>query len=470
MSSQRGKLAAVALALVVTALIVGLVTGVVPRAARGALYGTGLWRDGGSASLDPALAGRPAPEMMQPPPVLDIPPPGPAVSASAVAKRIRAVEDKGVGGRVSAFVAQADGTQVYSAAGTRANIPASTMKILTSASALALLGAEHRFETTVTRSEADQIVLVGGGDPYLCHRQGCAPQSARLQTLADQTARELQLAKTPSVSLGYDDSLFSGPAWNPAWPAGYSDQVTATSALWVDEGRVDGTPGPRVSDPAKEAAKSFAGLLKKSGIEVTGVSQLKSPEAAEEIAAVQSQPLSVIVEEILLRSDNDGAEVLLRQVGVSGAGRGSIKAGQKVLAKTISELATESDGLKIVDGSGLARSNRVPAKLLVELVELGLDSESPELRALATGLPVAGVSGSLTYRFVSPATDAARGMVRAKTGTLRKTHSLAGYVQTEDGATLAFAFLVNDAESDYAARVWLDRVSAAIAECGCAER
>lgn len=474
MSSRPDRFAGVAVALVVVVVIVGLVTGVLPRAARSALYGSGLYSDGGSASIDPNIASASEPVAKPAPPVLTSATTGADVSAEVLAKRIGAVDAKGVGGKVSAYVAEADGTEVYSAAGDRARIPASTMKILTAATALTLLGAEHRFETTVTRPDAKQIVLVGGGDPYLCSRRVCAPQSAKLQTLAAQTARELKLTEAASVSLGYDDSLFSGPAWNPGWPPGYVDQVTPTSALWVDEGRISGfSPGAREAKPAKAAAEEFAALLKKAGVKVTSISPLTSPEDAEEIAAVQSQPLAVIVEEILLRSDNDAAEVLLRQAGVNSLGKGSIKAGQQVVSATIAELTPNAEGerkyngVKIVDGSGLARTNKVPSELLVALVRLGIDPQTPALRALATGLPVAGVTGSLTDRFVSTSTDPARGMVRAKTGTLRKTHALAGYVQTVDGTTLAFAFLVNDAKSDYAARVWLDRVSATIAGCGC---
>lgn len=479
MSSRPDRIAGVVVALVVVLVVAGLLTGIVPRAARGALYGSGLWSDSRSASIDPNLGNDPEAAAKAPPPVLSASTTEADISAESLAKRVKAVDTSGVGGTLSAFVAEADGRKVYSAGGDRARIPASTMKILTTATALTLLGAQHRFETTVTRPSAKQVVLVGGGDPYLCSRKACAPQSAKLQTLAAQTARELKLADSVSVSLGYDDSLFSGPAWNPAWPAGYRDQVTPTSALWVNEGRISGvSPGARETEPAKTAAEEFAAMLKKAGIKVAKVAPVASPEDAEEIAAVQSQPLSVITEEILLRSDNDAAEVLLRQAGVAGSGAGSIKAGQKVVRDTVAELSAnakagearnggKSKGVKVVDGSGLARTNTVPAELLVDLVRLGIDPQTPELRPLATGLPVAGVSGSLTYRFVSTSTDPARGMVRAKTGTLRKTHALAGYVQTADGATLAFAFLVNDAKNDYAARVWLDRVTAAIAGCGC---
>ena len=57
----------------------------------------------------------------------------------------------------------------------------------------------------------------------------------------------------------------------------------------------------------------------------------------------------------------------------------------------------------------------------------------PDLRALLSGLPVAGVSGTLDECFTAPETLAGRGVVRAKTGTIRGVNTLAGYVVTADG-------------------------------------
>ena len=162
-----------------------------------------------------------------------------------------------------------------------ARIPASIIKLLTSAAVLSTLGPEHRFTTSVVQPEGkNQIILVGGGDPYLATkpRRRTYPARASVADLAKKTAAALEKSKTSSVSLGYDACLFTGPAWNPAWPSGYGDQVTPISALWVDEGRVaGGSPGPRSSDPAGQAAKAFAAALRKQGIRVTGVRPAKAP-------------------------------------------------------------------------------------------------------------------------------------------------------------------------------------------------
>ena len=80
---------------------------------------------------------------------------------------------------------------------------------------------------------------------------------------------------------------------------------------------------------------------------------------------------------------------------------------------------------------------------------------------MLTGLPVAGVEGSLRTRFCDDQSLAGRGVVRGKTGTLSKVHALAGLIRTRDGAVLAYAFLVNNPKNDYDAPVWLERVTAA---------
>ena len=60
-----------------------------------------------------------------------------------------------------------------------------------------------------------------------------------------------------------------------------------------------------------------------------------------------------------------------------------------------------------------------------------------------TGLPVAGIDGSLQTRMRG---TSAEGNVRAKTGTMSNVRSLAGYVRTRDGERVAFAILVNNFE------------------------
>ena len=85
-----------------------------------------------------------------------------------------------------------------------------------------------------------------------------------------------------------------------------------------------------------------------------------------------------------------------------------------------------------------------------------------------SGLPVAGWSGTLHTRFTAPAvSQSARGVVRAKTGSLSGVNTLAGVLLTKDGRLLAFAIMAVGAGNAYAARGALDRVAARLVSCGC---
>jgi D-alanyl-D-alanine carboxypeptidase/D-alanyl-D-alanine-endopeptidase (penicillin-binding protein 4) len=286
--------------------------------------------------------------------------------------------------------------------------------------------------------------------------------------LAKRTAAALKKSKTTSVALGYDATLFSGPSWNPTWPAGYADQVTPTSALWVDEGRLaGGSPGPRTGDPAGQAAKAFAAALTKRGIKVTDIGKDEAAKGDPVLASVASMPLERIVEQVLMTSDNDAAEVLFRQVAVAGGRTGSISQARKQLKVTLTKLKAWHPDTVVHDGSGLSREDRIGAETLSRLLRLASQRSHPELRGLITGLPVAGVEGSLKGRFSAADAVAARGVVRGKTGTLRQVYSLAGYVRTTDGTLVAYAFITNGAVSEFAAKTWLDKVAASVAGCGC---
>lgn len=420
-----------------------------------------------TASPVPSSSASPSATAAAPSPVLVPAPSGPPPNASLLAARVAGVRVPDAQGLTTAAVVDVGtGAMVFRHRVDEERIPASTLKLLTAGAALSMLGPAHTFRTTVVSPRAGEIVLVGGGDPYLAGKpvSEAFPRRASVSDLARRTAVALAERKINSVRLGYDASLFPGPAWNRAWPPGYSDQVTPISALWVDEGRV---AGRRVKDPARNAAETFAAALQRRGVRVSGVRATKAPPNAAEVAAVSSAPLDRIVEQMLMVSDNDAAEVLFRQVAVAGGRPGSSVEAATVMRAELTRLGVWTDGTRIVDGSGLARQNRVSAATLVRLLRLAVDDEGAKLRAVVTGLPVAGVEGSLRRRFGDDASLVGRGVVRGKTGTLRKVQSLAGMVRTRDGSVLVFAFVVNNPKNAYNARVWLDRVTAAISVCGC---
>jgi D-alanyl-D-alanine carboxypeptidase/D-alanyl-D-alanine-endopeptidase (penicillin-binding protein 4) len=451
------------------------------------LGGVAAWRldlVGRLTDSDPAPDATAGPAAVPPPPGLELPalteptpidtpltPPGridPALVQAAVAPYLA---DPVLGKHVVGAVADlTDGKPVVKLGDGDAAMPASTTKLLTATAALSVLGPETTFSTRVVAGGKGRIVLVGGGDPFLSSKPlpSAYPAHADLQTLAAQTAAALQQQGRTTVRLGYDDSLFSEPSFNPAWPAHYLPEhvVSRVTALWVDEGRPAVGSG-RVDDPSLYAAETFEAALTANGITVVGSPSHGVASGGRELASVQSAPLREIAARVLEVSDNEGAEVLSHQVGRAVSGTGTFADGAAGVTQTLQGLGVTAE-LTIHDGSGLSRENLITPRALVQVLRLAVDPAHPELNAVATALPVAGFTGSLTNRFDQPFPDS-RGLVRAKTGTLSNVSSLAGIAVDQDGHEMLFALLADQIAkpNETKAQRALDAAAGALGACHC---
>ncbi|WP_051247787.1 D-alanyl-D-alanine carboxypeptidase/D-alanyl-D-alanine endopeptidase [Nocardioides halotolerans] len=433
---------------------------------------------------DAAPAAPAGPGEVEPPPGLDLPaltdpapvdapvtPPGrmdPALVQAALAPHLA---DPALGGHVVGAVADLTAPRPVVRVGDgRAAMPASTTKLLTATAALSVLGPETRFTTRVVAGGRKRIVLVGGGDPFLSSKPlpAAYPARADVRTLAASTAAALAAQGRTSVRLGYDDSLFSEPSFNPAWPAHYLPEhvVSRVTALWVDEGRPAQGSG-RVDDPSLYAAQTFAAALTAHGITVLGDPTHGVAAEGRELASVQSAPLREIAARVLEVSDNEGAEVLSHQVGRAVSGSGTFADGAAAVTSTLQGLGVTAP-FEVHDGSGLSRENRITPLALVQVLRLAFDPAHPELNAITAGLPVAGFTGSLTNRFDSPFPES-RGLVRAKTGTLTNVSSLAGIAVDQDGHEMLFALMADQiAKPDETkAQHALDAAAGALGACHC---
>jgi len=398
-----------------------------------------------------------------------------AAVRSAVAPLLR---DRDLGRHVGVAVYDLEGERPsWGTHVNRSYAPASTLKLLTTLAALEVLGPDHRFTTTVVQAKSragrSQVVLVGGGDPLLARRPPAAetdayPQPATLNALVRQTVRALRGTDGP-VRLGYDDSLFTGPAANPQWEPEYvpDNVVTPISALWVDQGVLG---FDRVSDPARSAADQFAAALEARGLRVAGEpTPTAAPSDSRVLARTDSPPLVQVVQHVLESSDNEGAEVLLRHVAATTDRPASFAGGVAALEEVLTGLGVPWRGVSLDDGSGLAHSNRLSLATLGAVLRLAADPEQPHLRGVVAGLPVARFSGSLASRFGDPASTSGQGVVRAKTGTLSRVHALAGTTVDRDGVALGFVVIADRVRPSDAldARDQLDRIAAALAACRC---
>jgi serine-type D-Ala-D-Ala carboxypeptidase/endopeptidase (penicillin-binding protein 4) len=367
--------------------------------------------------------------------------------------------------------------------------PASTTKLMTAVATLAALGPDARF-TTEVRQQEGTIVLVGGGDPTLAVNQYPSsdyPQPATLAALAASAARALRAQGRDSVRLDYDASLYSGPGLAPGWSDSdvSTGNVTPIVALEADQGRL--TPSgalqdsddpvnysPRTMDPVGLTVAAFAGLLKRDGISVSGAPAPATPSASSTLlASVTSPTVAAIAEQMLLESNNVIAENLARQVAIA-LGMPATFSGAADAVMTEARRLGVTTPISLVDGSGLSPEDGIAPETLVRV--LALAASKPQLRAVITGLPVAGFVGTLSSGdsdfggIGALAGGIARGVVRAKTGNLSTVAALAGLAYARDGTLLIFAIMASQvpgAGQLQDAADAIDSAAAGLAGCGC---
>jgi len=224
-----------------------------------------------------------------------------------------------------------------------------------------------------------------------------------------------------------------------------------------------------VDDPSRAAGQAFRAALAKQGIRVVGdLAHQRAPDGARDLALVQSPPLGEIVARLVLVSDNNAAEVVAHQVGEAVRSDASFAGGALAVRSVLRKLGVALDGAVILDGSGLSRADKLKPHTLTEVLRLAASADHPALREVVTGMPVAGFSGSLEFRFDAGAT-AGRGRVQAKTGTLTGVHGLAGVATDLDGNVMGFVAIADRVPKTQQlyARVKIDKVAAALGACRC---
>lgn len=170
-------------------------------------------------------------------------------------------------------------------------------------------------------------------------------------------------------------------------------------------------------------------------LEKVTVTQAKELSAIE-ILTSTSPTLQVITDWMMTWSDNVLAERIARSAASAAGFTRDYSGVAKVFRKLMDSFGITTKNLVVKDGSGLSRENRVTAQQISQL--LIVIARDEKLKPLITGLPIGGVTGTLTERFVETAPSAI-GLVRAKTGTLNGTTNLAGYVESE---TKEYVFVI----------------------------
>ena len=222
-----------------------------------------------------------------------------------------------------------------------------------------------------------------------------------------------------------------------------------------------------VPDGAEWFGRGLRAALVSAGIRVGGQVKRSREEApAVVLGTVPSASMAELAALCLKPSNNLIAHQLWLQVGADVRRRP--RAGERVEAGDDSDAAARAMGrfaagfgvgaesLVIEEGSGLSRKNLMTPEATVRL--LRHMAGQPGGRAYLEAMPVGGVDGTLWSRFTR---GPLKGVIRAKTGTLRHVNALAGQLTTSGGARLVFAIYVNgyqSAEAGASGRVELDRL------------
>ena len=307
--------------------------------------------------------------------------------------------------------------------------PASTMKILAAAATLKHLQPDQVFTTRVSLGTVpDSIVIDGEFDPWVAidHRVATKMKRTSFPRIAFNS-----LSKVKESSGGSIKKL------KVYYNGIYANEVASYKAFYKKRGVT-------------------AAFIKVSDEKATSL-------VSEEILTSESPQVIKMLDWFLLWSDNQLSERMAK-IAAKYAGNEFNDEGVAVTFEEILiSFGINPAQIVVIDASGLSRQNKVTAHVLAQL--LYKIHSDPVLSRLIESLPVGGESGTLRNRYIETAPDAV-GLVKAKTGTLTGTVSLAGYVQSGD-REYAFVIIADkirrtNSASDRA-RKTLDRYLAKIA-------
>ncbi len=389
----------------------------------------------------------------------------------------------------------------------RVLIPASTTKLITTAAALGLLGGDYRYRTQVwMRGRLEEsgtlkgdLILRGGGDATLSVND-LKQLAQRVWAVGVQRVEGLLLyddswldAERYGFGWNIDDEpfgyqaqmsalcvernavrLYARPADKPGEPAqlrlepptDYVQVVNLTRTTERDSGgarlaatrlralnrlMVSGTipigsdevllGRYAVENPSRFTAVLFRDTLHEAGVQVPNriAPMLQPMEGTEQlIAEHRSSPLSEIVALINKPSDNLLAEIVLKTIGREKRGRATTEAGLEAVREFLQQAGLEMGAVYLVDGSGLSRMNAISPENLVRL--LAYMARSPHAEVYHRSLPLFGIEGTLRNRLRE---TPVQGKGAAKTGSLLRVSTIAGYLTTRSGRELVFAIMMN---------------------------
>jgi serine-type D-Ala-D-Ala carboxypeptidase/endopeptidase (penicillin-binding protein 4) len=352
------------------------------------------------------------------------------------------------------------GDTLYSKNAGKLFMPASNMKIITSAAALTLLGPDYRYRTTfLTDGEVrdslldGNLLVIGRGDPTVSDRmRGTATtvMDALADSLRAHRIRQIS-GSLARVGNAFPDSIYGyGWEWDDLgeyYGAGvdeliFNEGMAPTKLRPLPDTARDSLYSGPAKNPAKAYLDAFHDALVRKSIRMDGTvrdSILPTPFKMDTLFVLVSPPLREILPALMKPSQNQIAEILLRTIGLERGGLGTADSARKIVGQQLLAWGVQPDGFVIRDGSGLSDQDLLTPETIVRVLDR--IQRDTAFAAYYNSLPIAGVDGTIDTRMKG---TPAEGNVHAKTGTLNKARSLSGYVTTADGERLIFSILANN--------------------------
>ena len=289
-------------------------------------------------------------------------------------------------------------TEIFESEADVPRAPASILKLISSVTAIKAYGADKVFKTSInSTSDPERFILLGEYDPWL--------------TTSMSSAKRFQRALSPKLISAIGQTGVDPETVTIEFNGLFTKDIENLRAFYGNKVKFK-----RVT---KAEVKTLSGLTP--------------------LAEVSSPHLSDIIGFTLLWSDNTLADRLARNASDEMGFTRDSDGMNKAFAETLKSLDVDYAGLSVKDGSGLSHDDRVSARTIAEL--LWKIRVEPEFQAIYDGLPVAGESGTLKDRFKKYG-KSAKGLVKAKTGWINTSVTLAGYVEVGNNEYV-FAVIAN---------------------------
>lgn len=368
-----------------------------------------------------------------------------AVSSFAASPLDTFIGNRAIDANVTAVLIQdlATGDIIASHNAEKSLLPASVMKTVTIAALLKEEGPDRRYHTMVyTNGKVKDnvldgdLVIVGSGDPTL--GADCEPASADI-TLEIATALLDKNITRISGNIMVDTSLYKGPACPPSWVAADLHEAYGTGSHALNYRR--NSIGNRAEkNPVSVFLSHLTSVLHNAGIETDGTAKAGNMaiiDTSEILLDHTSERYEEVMRSCMMRSDNLFAENLLRTFSLCRGKEGSTEAGATEMQKYWKRQGIPCEGVCIIDGSGLSRSNRVTANFINSILLHMGDNEE-----YASFMPLAGEEGTLKHFLKDTPLEA---YVAMKTGSMKGIQCYAGYKLDEKFApTHTIVILMNN--------------------------